>query len=128
MQDGVTFRGTESAGYTPPHANDRMTGCTPDAAIFSDWESITVCTDECRAATRPPGAPESANLTVVGGKLVALATHGKVLGIWRQDAPPAFYSLSVPLSLLIPVMTDGNVIDAVGDGGEGVKIIRVPAH
>ena len=42
----------------------------------------------CRVGeAMPPGAPDFSATTVVGGKLVAIASHGGVLGVWREDGP-----------------------------------------
>ncbi|NVB84633.1 MAG: hypothetical protein HOV81_40040 [Kofleriaceae bacterium] len=113
-----------------------LQGCTRDAALFRDRtvaKALLICADDCRKVTIPSGAPDNAATTVVGGKLVAIAAHGGVLGVWREGEQPIFYSLPEDAHPVLAqewtamAMTDGKVIDVVARGVETFVIIRIPA-
>ena len=113
-----------------------MLGCTPDAVLLRELDQrkpLMICTDDCRSVAMPTGAPEFATTTTVGGKLVAVASHGGVLGVWREGIEPAFFSLP---EVADPVMahewramalTDGRVIDILARGATSFVVIRIPA-
>jgi hypothetical protein len=128
LDEAVYIRGTGSARVPTQYAAQQLQGCTPDAALFRSGSSVTVCTDECRAAALPTGAPDEAITTVIAGKVVALATHGNVLGVWRDGAAATFYALPEALELDELAMTDGKVIDVLGANAKAVSVIRVPAR
>jgi hypothetical protein len=113
-----------------------LQGCTADAALFRERavpRSLTLCTDDCRKVSIPSGAPESAATTIVGGKLVAIAAHGGVVGVWREGEEPVFYSLPEDAHPVLAhewtamAMTDGKVIDVVARGASTFVLIRIPA-
>lgn len=123
-------------GPRPPRTYPHLQGCTPDAALFHDRLNVgalAICTDDCRTAQLPSGAPEYATTTVVGGKLVAIASHGGVLGVWREGAQPVFYALPETARPVLahewPAMalTDGKVIDVIARGETSFLVIRIPA-
>ncbi len=113
-----------------------LLGCTGEAVLLRDHfkgRPLQVCTDDCRIVKLPPGAPELSATTVVGGKVIAIAAHGDVLGVWREDGPPVFYGLP---ELAEPVLahewpamalTDGKVIDVIARGAKTFVVIRIPA-
>jgi hypothetical protein len=114
----------------------RLQGCTPEAALLHRFDRPTafeICTQVCRHVTMPPGAPSYATTTVVGGKLVAMAAHGGVLGVWHEGGPPTFYSLAEMAQPVLahewPAMalTDGKVIDVIARGDKTFVLIRIPA-
>jgi hypothetical protein len=118
-----------------PLVDATLQGCTRDAALFRERGSATslhICGDDCRRVALPSGAPTGAATTVVGGKLVAIAAHGGVLGVWREGARPVFYSLPEDAHPVLAqewtamAMTDGKVIDIVARGAETFVIVRVP--
>jgi hypothetical protein len=128
-------------GMAPPYRADvggmQLIGCTADAALFRSQiepENVTICTNECRKAKLPSGAPASSSITVVDGNLVAMASYAGVLGMWREGAPPAFFSLGdavhsvVAHSLMTMAMTDGKVIDLLSESDKGYVVVRIPAH
>ncbi len=113
-----------------------LQGCTADAAVFHERmrpNELTICSDDCRAVTLPTGAPEVATTTVVGGKLVAIASYNGVLGVWREGAPATFYALPENARPVLahewPAMalTDGKVIDVLARGETSFVVIRIPA-
>lgn len=128
-------------GMAPPYRADvfgmQLQGCTADAALFrrfDDAENVMLCTNECRKAKLPTNAPASSAVTIVDGNVVAIASHNGVLGVWREGAVPAFYSLSQDMqparshSLTAMAMTDGKSIDVLAQSEKTYVIVRLPAH
>jgi hypothetical protein len=127
-------------GTAPDPADYRqpiLQGCTAEGALFHDRmdpTQLTICSDDCRDVRLPAGAPQFATTTIVGGKLVAIAAHGGVVGLWREGAKPVFYSL--PDTTTKPVLahewpamalTDGKVVDVLARGKDSFVVIRFPA-
>jgi len=115
---------------------ERLQGCSADAALFhasGQPDTLVICSDDCRTVKIPTGAPEYSTTAVVAGKLVAIASHGGVLGVWREAAPPVFYALPEPVTPVLahewPAMalTDGKVIDVLARGRKSFVVIRIPA-
>jgi hypothetical protein len=114
-----------------------MLGCTTDTALLRSLDPhkpFLVCTDDCRTVNIPSGAPEQSAATVVGGKLVALASHNGVLGLWREGSGPVFFGLPAHADPVMAqewpamAMTDGKVIDILARGAKGFVVIRIPAN
>lgn len=115
-----------------------LMGCTTDSVVMRSLDAtkpVLICTDDCRTVPIPKGAPELAAVTSVGGKLLALASHGGVLGVWREGMPsPEFFGLPEVADPVMAqewpamAMTDGKVIDVLARGAKGFVIIRVPAN
>ena len=113
-----------------------MLGCTADTALLRSLDPhkpFLVCTEDCRTVNIPNGAPELSAATVVGGKLVALASHNGVLGLWREGTAPVFFGLPDHADPVMAqewpamAMTDGKVIDILARGAKGFVVIRIPA-
>lgn len=113
-----------------------LMGCTNDAAVLRSLDPhkpFLICTDDCRTVTVPTGAPELATATAVDGKLVALASHGGVLGVWREGGGVEFFGLPEVADPVMAqewpamAMTDGKVIDILARGAKGFVVIRIPA-
>jgi hypothetical protein len=138
----TTATGVMAFGGTQPVVNRAnpfytMLGCTADVALFRSMDPhkpFLICTDDCRTATLAAGAPELSAVTVVGGKLVAIASHDAVLGVWREGAPVEFFGLPEPADPLMAhewsamAMSDGSVVDVVARGHKGHIVIRIPAN
>lgn len=137
-----TSRGTTALAFgggmpvtTPEIDYSTLQGCTADVAIFRNarTDQVFVCSDACRKVQLPSGAPAYSALTAVGGKLVAIASHAGVLGVWREGAPPVFYSLPEMAKPVLAhewpamAMTDGKVIDVIARGTKTFVVIRIPA-
>ena len=114
----------------------RLQGCTADAALFHHFDQPTqlaICTDDCRDVTIASAAPTYAATTVVGGKLVSIAAHNGVLGVWRENQEPIFYALPEAAQPVLahewPAMalTNGKVIDIIARGANTFVLIRIPA-
>jgi hypothetical protein len=134
---GIEFHGTAPRPAYGEPRYPTLQGCTPDVALFHDEANtadVVICSDDCQAVKFPTGAPTFAATTVVGGKLVAIASHSGVLGVWREGASPAFYALASDASPVLahewPAMalTDGKVIDVLARTGKSFVVIRVPAN
>jgi hypothetical protein len=111
-------------------------GCTGEAMLLREHDPrtpLTICTDECRTVPLPTGAPEFSATTVIGGKLVAIASHGGVLGVWREGTAPVFYGLPEVADPVLAhewpamVLTNGKVLDVLARGAKSFVVIRVPA-
>jgi len=114
-----------------------MLGCTPDAALLRSIDPkrpFLICTDDCRTVNLPSGAPEQSAATVVGGKLLAIASHNGVLGVWREGTTPKFYGLPEHADPVMAqewpamAMTDGQLVDILARGAKGFVVIRIPAN
>jgi hypothetical protein len=139
IQPGVHFRGTESAGLPDPQtqaASMVLQGCTPDAAIFRDRRDsrgLIVCADDCKQASLPEGAPEYATTAYAKGKVIGIASHGGVLGVWREGAKPQFYGLPEDAHPVLAhewyalALTNNEVIDVIARGEKTFVVIRIPA-
>lgn len=131
-----SFGGGRPLARVPVAGFSGLQGCTTDAAIVrrrNEPREVEICRDVCRKVSVPSGAPEHAAVTAVGGKLRAIAAHGGVLGVWREDGPPVFYALPVQARPVLAqewpamAMTDGKVIDVIARGAKTFVVIRVPA-
>jgi hypothetical protein len=126
---GAPYRGEPLSGY-------ELVGCTADAAILraADAGAFAICTSTCRRGIALAGAPARAAITAVDGKLVALAAHARVLGVWREGAPPAFYALPERAWPVLAhewpaaALGDGKVIDIIARSDNRFAIIRIPAR
>jgi hypothetical protein len=133
----VEFYGTAPRPEPSEPSVPQLQGCTPDAALFHDEANtadVVICSDDCHPVKFPTGAPLFAATTIVGGKLVAIASHGAVLGVWREGAQPVFYGLAEDTSPVLahewPAMalTDGKVIDVLARSDKSFVVLRVPAN
>jgi hypothetical protein len=119
------------------HGGTQLLGCTSDGSLEragGQPQKFVICTQTCRTAALPKGAPSFATTTLVDGKLVAIVEHGGVLAVWRETGEPAFYSLPSPAHPVLahewPAMaqTDGKVIDVLARGEKSFVIVRIPAR
>ncbi len=134
----VAFGGTQPVvqrtklGYT-------LLGCTNDAALFRSERKLAICQDDCRDVALPTGAPALSTVTTLGNKLVAVTSHARVVGVWREDAAPTFYALpelAEPLDLhdwpgmheAAMAASNGEVIDVLARTAKGFVVIRIPAR
>jgi hypothetical protein len=114
----------ESAEPMRPVEQYALRGCSPSAAILrGDRGAFSVCTDSCRPL-EIPGVPGDAWPVVAKSKVIAAAARDGVLALFREGAPPAYYT--APIARALAAMTDGKVIDVVADSPAGIVIARVP--
>lgn len=109
--------------------------CTGDGVLLRAEASpptYMLCDDNC-TTTKAAGAPDMSAVTLVDHELVAVATHGGVLAVWR-DGTPRFYGLPEPMRLVhqrewpLVALTDGKSLEVVARGASGYAVIRVPAR
>src|SRR5690606_20745861 len=126
------FGGGRPLVRIPVPAFSSLHGCTNDAALVSQHggaRSVMICSDQCRTVAMPRGAPASAAVTEVGGKLRAIASHAGVLGVWSEDKPPVFYALPAPArpvrarALTAMAISNGKVIDILAHDAKGYVVI-----
>ncbi|MGE5186128.1 MAG: hypothetical protein ACM31C_28930 [Acidobacteriota bacterium] len=119
------------------HATSSLLGCTPEGSLERAGgvpQAFVLCTKTCRKTQLPAGAPTASTTTIVDGKLVAIAEHGGVLGVWHEDGSKTFFALPTPAHPVMahewPAMatTDGKVIDVLARPGKGFAIVRIPAR
>jgi hypothetical protein len=134
-QTAVAFGGGRPV-FRKDLAGARLQGCTADAALFHQFDQpkqLAICTDDCRVVNIPPAAPVYAATTVVAGKLISIAAHNGVLGVWREHDAPVYYSLPEQAQPVLahewPAMalTNGKVIDVIARGTKTFVLIRIPA-
>jgi hypothetical protein len=128
----VAFGGGKPAVKLPGPGT--LIGCTQDAAVMRSFTdaSYILCSETCRTV-KLPGAPTLATIAVVNGKLVAVAEHGSVLAIWREDAEPAYFGLPEQAAPVLAHewgamgLSDGKVLDVIARGDKTFVVLRVPA-
>lgn len=106
----------------------QLIGCTPAGALVRSLEDprrILLCAKDCKPIEMGTGAPDGATLTVAGGKLLAIAEHAGVLGVWRDDNTRTFYALPADAQPRI-ALTDGKVVDVLAEGDKGFVVVRLP--
>ena len=112
-----------------------LIGCTPDGAIVRLGgmpQKFQVCSDGCRIAKLPAGAPSNATTTLIGGKLAAMVEHGGVLALWREGDAPKYFSMPEPAHPVqahewpAMALTDGKVVDIIARGAKTFVIVRIP--
>jgi hypothetical protein len=130
------FGGGKPLTRVPVAAYSGLQGCTANAAIVrkrSEPREVAICTNECRKVMMPSGAPDSAAVTEVGGKLRAIAAHAGVLGVWSEDKPPVFYALPMQVKPVLShewpamAMTNGKTIDVLSRGPKNFVVVRFPS-
>jgi hypothetical protein len=75
-------------------------------------------------------------MAIVGGKLLAVTSHGGVVAVWTEGAKrPAFYGLPEPVQIAQPTgatvlaLTDGTNVEALATNAKGQFVtLRVTAH
>ncbi len=122
----VTF---DDAGATPHVLPEHeLLGCGERAALMHKFASshYAVCSDTCRIADLG-NARSSSVATLVGDKVVAIQARDHVLGVWRENGEPRFFSLSAAVTPTA-AMSDGKVIDVLGTTADGVVVVRLPVR
>lgn len=125
----MVIEGTVSADSGPL----TMIACVADGLLFRAEASpptYVLCDDTCQDL-HATGAPDMSAVVPIGGKLVAVASHGGVLAVWR-DGAPTFYGLPEAMRLVhqrewpLVALTDGKSLDVLARGPTGYFVIRVP--
>ena len=120
----ISFDGTSARSHLMP--SFRLIGCGKHAALLAsnDSEQFAVCAETCRIVNIP-GFPGSNVATLVGGKVHALRAHAGVLGLWRENAPPAYFAVKTRVTPILAT-SDGKVIDVLVTTDDGVVLARLP--
>jgi hypothetical protein len=136
-QTGAASLGGTTPVFATALPDMKLQGCASEGAVFRslfDASQVAICSKGCRKAQLPVGAPSDSAVTVVGGNITAITAHNGVLGVWREGATPAFYSLAQDIKparahdLTAMAMTDGKVIDVIARAHAGYAAIRIPAR
>lgn len=110
-----------------PHAlpEHELLGCSADAALLHRFDSThyAVCSDACRGVDFP-GTRASAVAAVAGGKVVAFAARGHVLGVYAEGKPAVFYALEKPFTPTF-AYASGTGVDVVGEDADGIGIAHL---
>ena len=117
----------DAAGATPHVLPEHeLLGCTAEGALLHHDGSThyTICADGCRGADLIALRPTSI-ATIAGGKVHAIRTRGRVVGVWTEGAPPRFFTIDKPLTPTLAA-SNGKVIDVLGETEDGVVIVRLP--
>jgi len=126
--DQIVAFDPETGAVTPyTYAKHDLLGCTADAALLHERNAThyVVCAGDCRVAALQ-GMRPSKIATLAGAQVVAAVVRDQVLGVWREQGPPAYYDLGKQLDLQLAV-SDGKALDLVAESGDGLVIVRVPA-
>jgi len=106
-------------------ANYRLVGCSPSAAVLSlegSRGNYQACTESCRAVEL--GASTTAHPIAAKNKLYAAAAHSGIALVWREGGKPIYYAAGV--DSIHSAMTDGKVMDLLGQTATGYAIARIP--
>ena len=123
----MVIEGTVSADSGPL----TMIACVADGLLFRAEASpptYVLCDDTCQDL-HATGAPDMSAVVPIGGKLVAVASHGGVLAVWR-DGAPTFYGLPEAMRLVhqrewpLVALTDGKSLDVLAR--EPDRLLRHP--
>lgn len=120
----VAFDATGATPHVLPE--HELLACTHEAALLHRFGSThyTVCSDTCRGADLA-GLRSTNVATIAGGKVHAIRTRNRVLGVWTEGAPPRFFTLEKALTPTLAT-SNGKVIDVLGETADGVVVVRVP--
>jgi hypothetical protein len=122
----TSFDGTAAR----PHVlqNHVLVGCSREGALLrsDEKDTYTVCTDDCRVVDIP-GFATAAATTLVDGKAHAVQARARVLGVWRENAPPRFFALPHAITPILAT-SDGKVLDVLATADDGVVVVRVPVR
>ncbi len=123
---GEQYVAFDDAGATPhvlPH--DSLVGCSATAALLEQTtQRYAVCTTSCREVDLS-AARYNVIATLAGDKVVAVATRGNVLALWRENAAPEFFATDAPIDPRY-ALSDGRVLDVVAAADVGVVVARIP--
>ena len=103
----------------------RLVGCSPSAAVLGvdgSRGNFQTCGDTCRAVEL--GSSPNARPIAAKNKVYAAAAHSGVVEVLREGGKPIFYATG--LDSIHSAMTDGKVMDLVGQTSTGYAIARLP--
>jgi len=120
----MSFDGTSATPHVLPR--HELLGCTDQAALLHKVASTSyaVCSDSCRVAELR-NTKSSSVATLANDKVVAVRARGDVLGLWSENAEPVFFTTPISISPRTAI-SDGKVVDVIGETSEGVVVARLP--
>ena len=120
----MSFDDTAATPHVLPQ--HELLGCNDQAALLHKVGSTSyaVCTEACRVAELR-NTKSSPVATLVNDKVVAVRTRDHVLGLWRENAEPVFFTTPLAVTPRTAI-SDGKVVDVIGSTSEGLVVARVP--
>ena len=120
----ISFDGTAARSHLLPSFH--LVGCGKTAALLasSDSHQYAVCTDTCRMVNLPNLTGRNI-ATLVGDKVHAIRERNGVIGVWRENAPTAYFAAKQGLTPILAT-SDGKVIDVLATTDDGVALVRLP--
>lgn len=120
----VSFDERGAAPHVLP--DHQLVGCTSEGALLhrDDTTHYAICTDGCRGADLS-GLRPTEIATIAGGKVYAIRARGRVIGVWTEGKPPRFYATEQAVTPTL-AMSNGKVIDVLGETEDRAVIVRVP--
>jgi hypothetical protein len=118
----------DAQGMTPhDYPGHDLLGCTAEAALLHKRNAAhyVVCAAACRVATLAGMRPSNV-AALAGDQVIAVVQRDHVLGVWREQGPPVFYTTGQAFEPRLAT-SDGKVIDVIAESAGGAAIIRIPA-
>ncbi|MFN0253893.1 MAG: hypothetical protein ACKV2T_43920 [Kofleriaceae bacterium] len=132
-QDVLRF---DASGATPLEVDTdkfSLEGCGAGGALFADagTTQYTACGDNGCRLVDLRGARPTEHAALANDHVVSIAVRERVLAVWSEKSPPAFYRLP---EKVVPrkVISDGKTIDVLAESATENKplhyvLVRVPA-
>jgi hypothetical protein len=121
------FISFDDAGAVPRvFPEHELLGCSTDGALLHRYGSThyAVCADQCRTADLTELRPTSI-AAIAGGKVHAIRTRDKIIGVWSEGKPPRFYTTEKSVTATL-AYGSGKTIELLGETEDGVTIVRLP--
>lgn len=129
----IRFDAAGDIAMLPIESGFRLSGCGAGGSLLEhdNTTRYQVCTDAgCRMAELQ-GARPAEHATLASDHVVAVDARERVLAVWSEKSPPAFYRLP---EKVVPrkVISDGKTIDILAESATENKplhyvVVRVPA-
>ena len=120
----VGFDGKTATPHVLPE--HELLGCTMDGALMHKYASahFVVCNDTCREAEIASLRPTNV-ATIAGGKVIAIRTRGRVIGVWSEGVAPRFFATEKSVTPTL-AYSDGKVVDVLGETEDAAVVVRIP--
>ena len=120
----VAFDATGATPHVLPE--HELLGCTAEGALLHHYGSThyAICAETCRGADLIALRPTNI-ATIAGGKVHAIRTRGRVVGVWTEGAAPRFFTTDKAMTPTLAA-SNGKVIDVLGETEDGVVLVRLP--
>lgn len=120
----LAFDGTAARSHLLPE--HELLGCGPDAALLHRYDSthFAVCGDTCRLADLTGLRPTNL-ATLVAGKVTAIHTRGRVIGVWTEGKPPRFFTTTKAVTPKL-VYANTTSLEILASTDEGLLVVRLP--